>query len=588
MSPLQRSLAPILAGILLVFLGVFFLWVNLYGLEVQWVVVVTYGLPLLLLSYGLYRIANHFLRRHLYEPHGPRAPHLLSGVFWAFVGSIWLLHAFGSIDGLRFFGQYWPALLILFGLVKIADYYITRGGRFRVGELFGIIFIILIGLAATRAAEAQVRLMGRVLPFSANWPILAQRTQAERHRFEETERLPAEGIKRVSITNQHGDVSVRTLQSEHIEIGIARIVTGEPEEESRQLAERLRLQTRRDGETLYIEVTRDDLPEQARLNSNLRVTVPAAATAITISNTYGEVDVASISGNCDIENSYGRVRLTSIEGDVNVKNRYQGISAKRITGKFLAENRRGEVDVEDVIGDVGASTDYSSLKLKGINGNVLLHNHHGSIRVERVTGTVEIKGAGSSVRVADVIRGLKVENSHKSIDIEDIGEQVEVDTSYSRLNVSRITGPVIIRALHSQVKAQKLQAGVKVQGQGTQVSFSEIEGPVSVATSLRDVTIRRFRGAADIQNEYGPITINPEGPLSGPLVASNRNGEIRLSLPSQASFRLSAQAPGGQIFSEFGSAEEGSTRQVVEQTIGDGKPEVRLQTTYSKITVQKR
>jgi hypothetical protein len=587
MSPLQRSLAPIVAGILLVVVGIFFLWVNLYGLQVQWAVVVSYGIPLLLLSYGLYRIVSHFLRRHYFEPHGPRAPHLLSGVFWTFVGSVWLLHVLGYIDGLRFFGQYWPALLIVFGLIKIADYYFSRGGRFRIGELFGIIFIILIGLAANRAADAHVRLMGRAFPFSADWPLLAQRTQADRHRFERSERLPAEGIRQVVINNQHGDVRVRTSDSNEVEIGIVKVVTGESQDQSRLLADRLKLVTRTDEATLYIEVNRDDLEEKARLNSNLRLTVPTG-TALKISNSYGEVDVSTVRANCEIDNAYGRVRVSSIEGDVTVKNRYQTISAKRVTGKVFAENRRGEVDLEDVIGDVEASTDYSSLKLKGITGNVRLNNHHGSIRLDRVTGAVEIKGAGSSVRVADVSRGLKIENSHKSVDIEDIKEGVEVDTSYSRLNISRISGPVVIRALHSQIKAQKLQAGVRVQGQGSQVSFSEIEGPVNVATSLREVVVSKFKGAADIQNEYGPITINPEGTLSGPVVASNRNGEIRLSLPAEASFRLSAQAPGGEILSDFGSAEEGSSRQVIEQTVGDGRPEVRLQTTYSKILVRKR
>jgi hypothetical protein len=587
MSPLQRSLAPIVAGILLVVVGIFFLWVNVRGLAVQWAVLVSYGIPLLLLSYGLYRIANHFVRRHRFEPHGPRAPHLLSGVFWTFVGFVWLLHLFGAMDGLRFFGRYWPALLILFGLVKIADYYLNRGGMFRVGELFGIIFIILIGLAANRAADAPIRHMGRAFPFGGGWPIFAQRSPGERHRFETTERISAAGVRQIVIANQHGDVNVRTSNSDQVDIVIVKVVTGEPADQSRQLAERANLVTRREEATLYIEINRDELPEQVRLNTNLRLTVPAA-TGLKITNSYGEVHVAAARGNCLIENSYGRVRLSSIEGDVLVSNRYQTISGKGITGKVSAENRRGEIDLEDVIGDVEATTDYSSLKIRGVTGNALLNNHHGSIRLERVTGTAEVRGTGSSVRVADVGRSLKVENSHKSVDIENVGEQVEVDTSYSRLNLSRVTGPVTVRALHSQIRGQKLQAGVRVQGQGSQVSFSEIEGPVNIATSLREVTVSKFRGAAEIQNEYGSITITPEGLLAGPVVASNRNGEIRLTLPSQASFRLSAQAPGGQILSDFGSAEEGSMRQVVEQTIGDGRPEVRLQTTYSKILVQKR
>jgi hypothetical protein len=52
---------------------------------------------------------------------------------------------------------------------------------------------------------------------------------------------------------------------------------------------------------------------------------------------------------------------------------------------------------------------------------------------------------------------------------------------------------------------------------------------------------------------------------------------------------VSAQAPGGEVDSEFGQAERAPAEksQMFEQTIGGGKSEVRLQTTYSRIRIRK-
>jgi len=146
---------------------------------------------------------------------------------------------------------------------------------------------------------------------------------------------------------------------------------------------------------------------------------------------------------------------------------------------------------------------------------------------------------------------------------------------------------VTVRASHSEIKARDLKSGISVQGSGSRVALSQIEGPVKIATSLQRVALEKFHGPAEVQNEYGEIVMAPQTPLGGALVASNRNGEITLTLPEDVSCRLSAQAPGGEVVSEFDQAGRAEKSPMFEQTIGDGKNEIRLQTTYSRIRIRR-
>ena len=76
------------------------------------------------------------------------------------------------------------------------------------------------------------------------------------------------------------------------------------------------------------------------------------------------------------------------------------------------------------------------------------------------------------------------------------------------------------------------------------------------------------------------------------IKVSNRNGNITLILPASASFNLLAQSVGGTIVSDFSPSPQPEAPEAnasfVESRIGSGGPSVELQTTYSRIRIEKR
>src|ERR671937_836864 len=81
-----------------------------------------------------------------------RRPTLMGGLLWTGLGVVFLLSNFGIGPGVwTMAGRYWPILLILLGLGKVIDHFRRKEGvSLRVGEVFGIFFLLLIGSFVTR------------------------------------------------------------------------------------------------------------------------------------------------------------------------------------------------------------------------------------------------------------------------------------------------------------------------------------------------------------------------------------------------------------------------------------------------------
>ena len=543
--PNRRSIVPLVIGVVLVLLGGLFLAINVFRVDLNWLQVIRMGIPALLLLIGLLKLVRHFTWDAAALQENPGKASLLGGLFWTAVGVIGLLDFIGVLNFFSFFGSYWPGLLILFGIGKIIDFYRFSGGlQFRGGEVVGILALMLFGFIAGKIGGLDPGFRA-----FADWPhgwVFDERDRA-RARVESHQQTSAAGVEAVQISNRFGDIQVESGLDDKIDVGLTAVVRGESERRANEVARRVELSLQREGKLVKIGTNRADLQDRDYpLSTHLRVLVPKQS-QVTIDNENGSVTVQGLSAAVQVTNSYGPVTIELITGTVDAKNRYAATTVRNIKGDVTIENRRGHIRVEEVTGNVKAGTDYETVDAEQINGQLDIANHFGDVRVRTAEGPVTIKSPGSGVDVSNIKKAVYIENSHKGVRVNELADKLELDTSYCGVSLSRIDGAVIMRASSADISAKDIRKGIDVQGSGSKVALDGVDGPVKIATSLKQVAIERFKGPAEVQNEYGEIVLAPDVPLSGALVASNRNGEITLSLPQGASCRLSAQAPGGRL-----------------------------------------
>ncbi len=583
----HRSVVPLVIGVVLVLLGGLFLAVNVFRVNLDWLQVIRVGIPALLLFIGLVKLFRHFTWDAPRLQENQAKSSLLGGIFWTAVGAIGLLDFLGVVGFFSFFGSYWPALLIVFGIGKIIDFYRFSGGlQFRAGEVVGVLALMFLGFVAGKIGG-----LGPEFRTFADWPhawVWDEQDRA-RARIESHQQTAAIGIEAIQIENRFGDIQVESGLEDKIDVGLTAVVRGQSERRANEIGRKIELSMQREGKLIKIGTNRaENQDRDYPLSTHLRVLLPKQ-TRVNVNNENGSVTVQGITAAVQVANSYGPVTIELVTGAVDAKNRYAATTVRNIKGDVTIENRRGHIRLEEVTGNVTASTDYESVDAEQINGQLDINNHFGDVRVRMAEGPVTIKSPGSGVDVSNIKKPVYIENSHKGVRVNELADTLELDTSYGGVSLSRIDGAITVRASSSEISVKDIRKGITVQGSGSKVALAGGVGPIKIATSLREVALERFTGPAEVQNEYGEIVLSPDAPLTGSLIASNRNGEITLSLPPNASCRLSAQAPGGEVDSAFGQAERAPAEksQMFEQTIGGGKSEVRLQTTYSRIRIKK-
>src|SRR5690348_13306073 len=92
------------------------------------------------------------------------------------LGIVLLLATMGVLQWeplLRWFGSYWPALIIIWGVIKLVEHHRAQreGVRPRgigAGGVLLLIMLIIFGLAATQASRVNWRELGDYIPFDEN------------------------------------------------------------------------------------------------------------------------------------------------------------------------------------------------------------------------------------------------------------------------------------------------------------------------------------------------------------------------------------------------------------------------------------
>lgn len=587
---MKRNLGPLLAGLFLVGLGVLLLTLDRISFPVLWrdlLPLLFIGLFLLL---GLVKLARHFVTGDTDTEGRPHKPQLLSGLFWVFLGVVLLLDRAGALESLEFIGAYWPLLFILYGLGKIIDFY-RFGGRTRVRpiEVLGLVFIACIGIASGHVARAHIGLLPGLS--NGDWPGWFGDFTEEKHSFNQNLEIPLQAIEKIEIKNAYGNVKVLPRDEGGVTVQLTSVVRSDEEEAARRIADRIEiLQTDQEG-VLRLGTNRLTLGEKGRrVNTNLFISIPEGI-PVSVINQYGDVSISHRKAPCQVDNAYGEVDLDEITGAVTVSNRYRDVNVRNVQGDVKVENRRADIRLSRIAGNVEAKTDYDLISLSHVSKDVTVSNHFGRVVLEDIGGKSTVQSPGSRVTASQLKSESSIENSHKTVEVRDTFAPLTINSSYSRVRLERITAPVTLNAAHARISGEDIQDGFRFQGTASEVSLENVRGQIEVETTLNKIRITNFQGATRVQNEYGDIELSTESALTGPIKAINRNGAILVRLPPEASFELSAQAKGGAIHSDFGEAKEDAmddSIQFLETQQGQGGPSIELQTTYSRIRIEKR
>ncbi len=191
----------------------------------------------------------------------------------------------------------------------------------------------------------------------------------------------------------------------------------------------------------------------------------------------------------------------------------------------------------------------------------------GSQEISNVRGPVKIDSASGSIKVNNVDRQTTLNTLSGSIEAENIGDDLRASSASGSVTASKIKGDVRISALSGETQ---------IIGPGGRVDADTASGSVEVQGATRDVKAHAVSGSVNVQGNPGDTSY---------WDLKTASGVVHLGVPSNANFRLSAEAVSGQIKTDVPIVIEEQGKHSLRARMGNGGGRVEVHTISGEIHV---
>lgn len=383
------------------------------------------------------------------------------------------IHHLGSL-----FARFWPALLILWGILKLIEY--EQGKRYAqpvrgigVGGVFLMLFLIVAGLIATQASHLDWKNLGEHIQIGDDEgldEIFGGST------FDYSDEL-SQAIPAGSTLHVNDDRGAITINVSDSKAGDQTIKVS--------VRKKVRAEKQQDADN-YNRKTKPQLTVADRV-----VTLDA--------NTQGAGD-KGVTTDMDIYVPANTpLIITSSRGDVTVAG---------IVGTIEVNHRRGEVNIDDQTGNVSLNLDGSSARLAHVKGDVTIQGKADEVAVEDVDGEVHLNGEfRESTRLVRVSKAVSFHSSRTEIEFSRLDGRLDLDSG--DLRADSLMGPMRLTTRSKDIALEGLSGDLRLE---------DSNGTVEVAL--------RKPGNIQIDNRKGDVQVSipPNTPVK--VEARTREGEI--------------------------------------------------------------
>jgi DUF4097 and DUF4098 domain-containing protein YvlB len=406
----------------------------------------------------------------------PRRRRSMTGPFvLIIVGIVFLLvnmHVLPLARVAYLFAHYWPVLLILWGVIKLLEYWQAQRDNapapgIGAGGIFLIIVLVIGGLVATQAARVNWgELRDNIDVGDADLPFFGSLYTYE---DQLTQELPAGAS--VKIVNDRGAVNVSDSNDDSLHVAVHKKIRAETQKQA--------------------DEWNGGSKPQITVNGNL-VTVNA--------NTQGAGD-HPVATDLDIAiPRKAAVNIATKKGDVSVTGRDNSVEIS---------SRRGDVSVEDISGSVNLNLDDSSA------------------RVTNVTGDVSVDGRSNTVDLSDVKGSARLNGDFmESLKLSKMGKTVSFKSSRTDMEFAKLDGDLDLD--QGDLRADHLIGPLRLLTRSKDITLAGVSGDARVQDENGTVELQLAApGNVQIDNRQGDIRVGIPGKMGFRVDARVRGGEIQ-------------------------------------------------------------
>jgi DUF4097 and DUF4098 domain-containing protein YvlB len=438
-------------------------------------------------------------------PPTPRVPHrsLAGPVVLILMGVLFLMGTMGILEIHHLgwlFARYWPALLILWGLIKLVEYeqakrygQPTRG--IGVGGVFLVLFLIMSGLVATQISRVNWKDLGDHMQFGDENG-LDEIFGGSTFDFSDelNQDIPAGSALRIN--DDRGTVTVNVADGRKMKISVRKKIHADEQKDADKYNTETKPLITVNDKVVTVNANTQGAGDKG-VTTDMDIYVPAN-TALTITSARGDVTVAGMTNNVEVN------------------------------------HRHGEVTINDHTGNVTLSLDGSAVRLAHVKGDVSIRGSANEIAVEDVDGAVHLDGEfHESTRLVRVSKTVSFHSSRTDMDFSRLDGRLDLDSG--DLRADSLIGPVRLKTRSKDISLEGLSGDLRLEDSNGMVEVGlRKPGNIQIDNRKGDVTVSIPPNTAikveartregDIESDFDSIKVDNSGNQSSASGSIGTNG----------------------------------------------------------------
>ncbi len=409
----------------------------------------------------------------------PRPPQrsIAGPVVLILLGILLLLGTMGMMDIHHLwslYARFWPALLILWGALKLIEYeQAKRYGQpvrgIGVGGVFLMLFLIVAGLIATQAARVDWKNLGDHIRLGDDEGIDEIFGGSTFNYSDELSHDIPVGST-LHVNDDRGTVTINVGEGKTVKVSVRKKVHAEKQEDAN------------------------------RCNTSTRPQITVADKVVTLNaNVQGAGD-KGVSADMDI--------FVPRNTDLVIVSRRGGVTVNGISGSVEINNQHGEVSLNDLTGNAVLSLEHSAVRAQHVKGDITIQGHANEVSLEDIDGAAHLNGEFyESTRMARISKTVSFHSSRTEMEFSRLDGRLDLDSG--DLRADSLSGPMRLKTRSKDITLEGLSGDLRLE---------DVNGTVSVGLyKPGNIQIDNRRG--DVQ-----VTIPPNTAIK--VEARTHDGEI--------------------------------------------------------------
>jgi DUF4097 and DUF4098 domain-containing protein YvlB len=442
-----------------------------------------------------------------------RPPRSLAGpVVLILIGVFFLLGNMGVIEwhNLGFwFSRYWPALLILWGAIKLIEYQQANSAGVRspgigAGGVVLVVFLVMAGLSAHEA-------------YKWDWHGWCDDSDVQGlpwcgHSYTYTDDLqdkfPAGAT--LHVENERGAVNISSGDTSDIRVSVHKRINADRQQQADEWNKSTHPEIKITGQVVTVRANNSSVGDHS-VSTDLDISIPRKASVV-VSTHHGDVSIMGRDGNANVDSEGGDVAVTDVNGSVTLNLSGSSARISQISSDVTVQGRAKDISLEDIKGPVRLDGDFrESVKLSRIAKPVsfktsrtdmefikldgYLNLDSGDLEANSLTGPLRLDTRSKDITLNGVTSDVRLKNENGAVEIH-LNKLGNLDVSNSKGDI-RVYVP---EKVGFQVEAQARDGEI-------QSDFSSIQVTNGDNRSSAKGSVNGGGPRVVLNNEHGAIEL---------------------------------------------------------------------------------